>query len=61
MPLKTDKSKGAFSANVRTEMKAGKPHKQAVAVAYAKASKTKAKPKVKSLDDLRALSKKKGI
>lgn len=35
MPLKKGKSKAAFSANVKTEMKAGRPQKQAVAIAYA--------------------------
>ncbi len=35
MPLKSGKSKAAFSANVETEMAAGKPQKQAVAIAYA--------------------------
>ena len=37
MPLETGKSKAAFSHNVATEMKAGKPQKQAVAIAYSKA------------------------
>jgi hypothetical protein len=44
MPLKTSKSKKAFSENVKAEMHAGKPQKQAVAIAYAqkrKASKGK--------------------
>ena len=35
MPLNKSGSKGAFSQNVRTEVKAGKPVKQAVAIAYA--------------------------
>ena len=35
MPLNYGKSKKAFSANVETEMAAGKPQKQAVAIAYA--------------------------
>lgn len=35
MPLKPGKSKAAFEANVRTEIAAGKPPKQAVAIAYA--------------------------
>lgn len=34
MPLKKSASPKAFSANVKTEMKAGKPQKQAVAIAY---------------------------
>lgn len=36
MPLITGKSKNAFSKNIETEMNAGKPQKQAVAIAYAK-------------------------
>ena len=36
MPLKTGTSKKAFGENVRTEMGAGKPQKQALAIAYAK-------------------------
>ena len=35
MPLKKSKSKQAFQENVRTEIAAGKPVKQAVAIAYA--------------------------
>jgi hypothetical protein len=34
MPLNKGKSKKAFSENVRTEIAAGKPQKQAVAIAY---------------------------
>jgi hypothetical protein len=34
MPLKKSTSKSAFKSNVRTEVKAGKPVKQAVAIAY---------------------------
>lgn len=33
MPLKKSPSKKAVSANIKTEMKAGKPQKQAVAIA----------------------------
>jgi len=35
MPLIESTSKKAFSKNVKTEMAAGKPQKQAVAIAYA--------------------------
>lgn len=34
MPLNTGKSKKAFSKNVATEIKAGKPKNQALAIAY---------------------------
>ena len=34
MPLTKSKSKKAFSHNVEAEMHAGKPQKQAVAIAY---------------------------
>jgi len=34
MPLKKSASKKAFKANVRAEVNAGKPVKQAVAIAY---------------------------
>ena len=34
MPLNKSKSKKAFSQNIRAEVKAGKPVKQAVAIAY---------------------------
>lgn len=34
MPLKHSTSKAAFQSNVRAEVKAGKPVKQAVAIAY---------------------------
>jgi len=35
MPLQKSTSKGAFAKNVKAEVKAGKPIKQAVAIAYA--------------------------
>jgi hypothetical protein len=44
MPLDKSKSKQAFSKNVSTEMDAGKPQKQALAIAYATKRRNK-KPK----------------
>ena len=41
MPLVKSKSKKAFKENVRREMKAGKPKKQALAVAYSVKRKSK--------------------
>jgi hypothetical protein len=45
MPLKKGKSKKAVSSNIKTEMAAGKPQKQAVAIALNTARKSKKKPK----------------
>ena len=44
MPLKSGKSKKAISQNIKTEMKAGKPQKQAVAIAMSKAGLSRNKP-----------------
>jgi len=41
VPLKKSKSKQAFSENVRTEVQAGKPVRQAVAIAYSVAGKAR--------------------
>jgi len=48
MPLvrgKAAKSKKGFSTNVKREMEAGKPQKQAVAIAYSEAREGKKLPK----------------
>jgi hypothetical protein len=43
MPLKPGKGRAAVSSNIKTEMKAGKPQKQAVAIALNTARKGKAR------------------
>lgn len=41
MPLKRGSSKKTISQNIRTEMHAGKPQKQAIAIAMRKAGKAR--------------------
>lgn len=43
MPLQKGKSKVAVSKNIATEMRAGKPQKQAIAIAMSVAGKSKPK------------------
>ena len=57
MPLKQGKSKKAFEYNIKQEIKAGKPQKQAVAIAYSikrggKKKSGKKKTKNESFDSL---------
>ena len=43
MPLKSGSSKKVISQNILTEMHAGKPHLQAIAIAMSKAGKSSKK------------------
>jgi len=43
MPLKKGKSKKVISSNIRTEIRSGRPRKQAIAIALSKAIKSGSK------------------
>jgi hypothetical protein len=43
MPLRRGSSRRVISANIRTEVRAGKPRRQAVAIALSKAGKARTK------------------
>ena len=45
MPLKSGKSKAVIAHNIAVERRAGKPQRQAVAIAYSKAGLSKRKKK----------------
>ena len=47
MPLLSGKSKHVISENIRTEVNAGRPQNQAIAIAYSKAGKGKKSKKGK--------------
>ena len=47
MPLKKSTSKKAFQENIKAEVKAGKPVKQAVAIAYSEKSEAEKSKKSK--------------
>lgn len=47
MPLKSGSSDKAVSANIKTEMAAGRPQKQAIAIAMSKAGRMSKKKKSK--------------
>ncbi len=47
MPLKSGSSNKTVSANIRTEIKAGRPQKQAVAIALRKAGRSVGKSRKK--------------
>jgi hypothetical protein len=55
MPLNYGKSKSAFSENVSAEMHAGKPQKQALAIAYNVRRRGKPKKKRRNPNSLQSI------
>lgn len=53
MPLKSGSSKETISKNIETERNAGKPEKQAIAIAESKAGKSYKDSKTPNLDKIR--------
>lgn len=47
MPLESGTDRGTVGRNIRTEKAAGKPHKQAVAIALETARRSRGKPRPK--------------
>jgi hypothetical protein len=45
MPLKSGRSRKVVSSNIRAEIKAGRPRKQAIAIALRKAGKSRRRKK----------------